>query len=82
MAIIVGHHQRRQAAAAAAVGKDDKGGGSLFLYGVVVEKMVCAFYQFNVWQLGWEIRSDITKPNIGGVNSLSAMDSCDRPLKN
>jgi hypothetical protein len=30
-------------AAAAAVGKDDKGGGGLFLYGVVVKKIICAF---------------------------------------
>jgi hypothetical protein len=28
------------AAAAAAVGRDDKGGGSLFLYGMVVKKLV------------------------------------------
>jgi hypothetical protein len=34
------------AAAAAAVGKDDKGGCGLFLYDVVVKKLVCAFSQF------------------------------------
>jgi hypothetical protein len=34
------------AAAVAVLGKDDKGGGSLFLYGVVVKKIVCAFSQF------------------------------------
>jgi hypothetical protein len=34
------------AAVATAVGKIDKGGGGLFLYGVVVKKLVCLFYQF------------------------------------
>jgi hypothetical protein len=34
------------AAVAVAVGKDDKGGSGLFLYGVVVKKMVSAFSQF------------------------------------
>jgi hypothetical protein len=33
-------------AAVVALGKDDKGGGSLFLYGVVVKKIACAFSQF------------------------------------
>jgi hypothetical protein len=46
------HCPPSSAAAAAVVGKDDKGGGGLFLYGVVVKKLVCAFSQFDVWQGG------------------------------
>jgi hypothetical protein len=41
-----GYRCPSSSAAAAAVGKDDKGGGSLFLYGVVVKKLVCVFSQF------------------------------------
>jgi hypothetical protein len=37
------HCPLSSAAVVAAMGKDDKGSGGLFLYGVVVKKLVCAF---------------------------------------
>jgi hypothetical protein len=40
------HCLSSSAVVAAAVGKDYKGGGGLFLYSVVVKKLVCAFSQF------------------------------------